>query len=289
MAVVSCESRHRPPGPRPSSAGGPLPPRRPTWPSATNRSPARLCRPAYFRALAGPGPPPSTLAEQPSKLSVRLAAGGGQETDWTARCPSSRGSPPSLALAPPAALPHLTPRLPPSLSLSTVQGTASTLTRSEVQGGGKKPYAQKGTGNARQGSRRTPLRPGGGITFGPKPRDWGIKMNKKERRLALGTALQSAAADTLVVDAVSLASPKTSERVGALARLGADPMAPGAHVLLLVEEVSRELAMASRNVAGLTLARVGALNAYDVLRADRIVVEKGALAAIQDFYGPKAE
>ena len=114
MAVVSCESRHRPPGPRPSSAGGPLPPRRPTWPSATNRSPARLCRPAYFRALAGPGPPPSTLAEQPSKLSVRLAAGGGQETDWTARCPSSRGSPPSLALAPPAALPHLTPRLPPS-------------------------------------------------------------------------------------------------------------------------------------------------------------------------------
>jgi large subunit ribosomal protein L4 len=114
-------------------------------------------------------------------------------------------------------------------------------------------------------------------------------MNKKERRLALGTALQSAAADTLVVDAVSLSSPKTSELVAALARLGADPMAPGAHILLLVEEVGRELAMASRNIEGLTLARVGALNAYDVLRADRIVVEKGALAAIQDFYGPKAE
>jgi len=191
------------------------------------------------------------------------------------------------------ARPKPPPPPPPDLTLPSSypppQGTASTLTRAEVQGGGKKPYAQKGTGNARRGSQRTPLRPGGGIIFGPKPRDWGIKMNKKERRLALGTALQSAAADTLVVDAVSLSSPKTSELVAALARLGADPMAPGAHILLLVEEVGQELAMASRNIEGLTLARVGALNAYDVLRADRIVVEKGALAAIQDFYGPKAE
>jgi large subunit ribosomal protein L4 len=127
------------------------------------------------------------------------------------------------------------------------------------------------------------------VTFGPKPRDWGIKMNKKERRLALGTALQSAAADTVVVDAVALAAPKTSELVGALARLGADPMTPGAHVLLIVDGGSPELTLAARNVAGLTVSRVGALNAYDVLRADRIVVEKAALAAIQDFYGPKAE
>lgn len=203
--------------------------------------------------------------------------------------PTSRQFPAgrSLVLSPLLSHPHHQPT--PPLSPLFSQGTASTLTRSEVQGGGKKPYAQKGTGNARQGSRRTPLRPGGGITFGPKPRDWGIKMNKKERRLAMATALQSAAGDTMVVDAVSLASPKTSELVAALARLGADPMAPGAHILLVVEAVSRELAMAARNVAGLTLARVGALNAYDVLRADRIVLEKGALASIQDFYGPKVD
>jgi large subunit ribosomal protein L4 len=183
--------------------------------------------------------------------------------------------------------PHPTHRnTPPS---SPHQGTASTLTRAEVRGGGRKPYAQKGTGNARQGSRRTPLRPGGGIIFGPKPRDWGIKMNKKERRLALGTALQSAAGATVVVDAVSLAAPKTAELVGALARLGADPMTPGAHVLLVVDAGSPELTLAARNIEGLTVARVGALNAYDVLRADRIVVEKAALDAIQDFYGPKAE
>jgi hypothetical protein len=83
------------------------------------------------------------------------------------------------------------------------QGTASTLTRSDVRGGGKKPYKQKGTGNARRGSSTSPLFPGGGITFGPKPKDWSIKMNKKERRLALATALQSAAPDMLVVDAIS--------------------------------------------------------------------------------------
>ncbi len=81
-----------------------------------------------------------------------------------------------------------------------MQGTASTLTRGEVRGGGRKPYKQKGTGNARQGTRRTPLRPGGGISFGPKPRDWTIGMNKKEKRLALATAIQSAAEDMIVVE-----------------------------------------------------------------------------------------
>lgn len=186
--------------------------------------------------------------------------------------------------------PSLTPSSssPHSSSILLLQGTASTLTRSEVQGGGKKPYAQKGTGNARQGSRRTPLRPGGGVVFGPKPRDWSIKMNKKERRLALGTALQSAAGVTTVVDAVTLTAPKTAELVGALARLGADPMQAGAHILLVVADASAELELAARNVAGLTLAKSGALNAYEVLKADRIVMDKAALDAIQDFYGPKA-
>ena len=91
------------------------------------------------------------------------------------------------------------------------QGTASTKTRSEVRGGGRKPMKQKGTGNARQGSRRTPLRPGGGVVFGPKPRDWTIKMNKKEKRLAMATTLQNAACDTIVVEDLD-ASGKFSER-----------------------------------------------------------------------------
>ena len=81
-------------------------------------------------------------------------------------------------------------RAPPARLPASAQGTASTLTRGEVRGGGRKPYKQKGSGNARRGSRRSPLMPGGGISFGPKPRDWSIDMNKKERRLALATALQ---------------------------------------------------------------------------------------------------
>ena len=83
------------------------------------------------------------------------------------------------------------------------RGTASTLTKSEVRGGGRKPFKQKGTGNARAGSTRTPLKPGGGVIFGPKPKDWSIKMNKKERRLAMATAIQSASSAMIVVDAVS--------------------------------------------------------------------------------------
>jgi large subunit ribosomal protein L4 len=83
------------------------------------------------------------------------------------------------------------------------RGTASTLTKAEVRGGGRKPFKQKGTGNARAGSTRTPLKPGGGVIFGPKPKDWSIKMNKKERRLAMATALQSCAEDMIVVDDLS--------------------------------------------------------------------------------------
>ena len=164
------------------------------------------------------------------------------------------------------------------------QGTASTLTRSEVQGGGKKPYAQKGTGNARIGSRRTPLKPGGGVSFGPKPKDWGIKMNKKERRLAMATALQSAAADIVVIESAAMSEPKTKALVEALASVGADPMTK--NVLLVAGEVGDGLQRASRNVERLAVNKVAALNASDVLRADKIVVEKGALAAIQEFYGP---
>ena len=102
------------------------------------------------------------------------------------------------------------------------QGTASTLTRSEVRGGGRKPYKQKGTGRARQGSIRTPLRPGGGIIFGPKPRSYNLDMNRKERRLALRTALMSRLSDMKAVEdfGSTLKQPKTSEIIDGLARLG---------------------------------------------------------------------
>jgi len=101
------------------------------------------------------------------------------------------------------------------------QGTASTLTRSEVRGGGRKPYKQKGTGRARQGSIRTPLRPGGGIIFGPKPRSYNLDMNRKERRLALRTALMSRVSDMKAVEdfGSTLKQPKTSDIINGLARL----------------------------------------------------------------------
>jgi len=179
---------------------------------------------------------------------------------------------------------HLSSSTPTRSISKHQQGTASTLTRSEVQGGGKKPYAQKGTGNAHIGSRRTPLKPGGGVSFGPKPKDWGIKMNKKERRLAMATALQSAASDIIVIESAAMSEPKTKALVEALAGVGADPMK--LNVLLVAAEVGDGLQRASRNVEKLSVNKVAALNASDVLKADKIVVEKGALAAIQEFYGP---
>ncbi|KAJ8437917.1 hypothetical protein Cgig2_031433 [Carnegiea gigantea] len=107
------------------------------------------------------------------------------------------------------------------------RGTASTLTRGEVRGGGRKPYSQKKTGRARRGSNRTPLRRGGGVIFGPKPKDWSIKMNKKEKRLALSTAIASAASagSSIVVEEFGdkFTQPKTKEFIAAMSRWGLDP------------------------------------------------------------------
>lgn len=165
------------------------------------------------------------------------------------------------------------------------QGTASTLTRSEVRGGGKKPYKQKGTGNARRGSNTSPLFPGGGISFGPKPKDWSIKMNKKERRLALATALQSAAADTVVVESVQ-SDGKTKGLVEALAKAGAPA---GAKALLVLAERNDMVLRAGRNVESLAINTADALRVFDVLNADVIVYEKAALAKVKELYSPKAE
>ncbi|EFN52995.1 hypothetical protein CHLNCDRAFT_49059 [Chlorella variabilis] len=163
------------------------------------------------------------------------------------------------------------------------QGNASTLTRSEVRGGGRKPYKQKGSGNARRGSRRSPLMPGGGISFGPKPRDWSISMNKKERKLACATALQSAAADMLVCDDFgALEAVSTKGLVASLAAMGVQE---GEKVLLVVNEANEKLYLSGRNLPTLAINTANAVQVYDVLNADRIVVEQSALAYLNEWFG----
>lgn len=168
------------------------------------------------------------------------------------------------------------------------QGTASTLTRSEVRGGGKKPFAQKGTGNARRGSSVSPLFPGGGVIFGPKPKDWSISMNKKERRLAMATAIQSAAADMVVVESMDgqIADRKTKTLLAALEKVGADPMAQ--KVLLITKAANDNVVMAGRNIAKLSINTASSIGILDVLHADRIVIEQDALAHVQASFGPSA-
>ena len=164
------------------------------------------------------------------------------------------------------------------------QGTASTLTRAEVAGGGRKPYKQKGTGRARQGSIRTPLRPGGGIVFGPKPRSYNLAMNRKERRLALRTALMSRVDAITVVKgfAADLAAPKTKEITAGLARLG---IAADAKVLLVLDGASDTVRLSVRNLEKVKLIGADQLNVFDLLNAHHLVVSEEALAKIQEVYG----
>jgi large subunit ribosomal protein L4 len=164
------------------------------------------------------------------------------------------------------------------------RGTASTLTRSEVRGGGRKPFKQKGTGNARAGTRNTPLKPGGGVVFGPKPKDWTVDMNKKERRLAMGSALQSAASSMVVVSdlASQFSAPKTASMYKALASVGVTAKEDNA--LMIVSELTENMKLSGRNVPGLKVATLENVSVYDVLRADKLVVEEAALAAINAAY-----
>lgn len=164
------------------------------------------------------------------------------------------------------------------------QGTASTLTRAEVAGGGRKPYKQKGTGRARQGSIRTPLRPGGGVVFGPKPRTYNLAMNRKERRLALRTALMSRVADIIVVEGfgADLDIPKTQAITAALARLGIEA---GAKVLVILDNPSEVLRKSMRNLEKVKLIAADQLNVFDLLNASHLLVSKEALAKIQEVYG----
>ncbi len=164
------------------------------------------------------------------------------------------------------------------------QGTASSKTRAEVRGGGRKPWRQKGTGRARAGSNRSPLWRGGGVIFGPKPRNFNVKMNRKERRLALRTALHSRAEDWVIVEnfAEQFAQPKTKELIGAFERWGIEQ---GEKVTLILSEIPDNVYLSGRNVPYLQIIRADNLNIYDLLVADKIVATPEALEKIQEVYG----
>ena len=164
------------------------------------------------------------------------------------------------------------------------QGTASTLTRSEVRGGGRKPYKQKGTGRARQGSIRTPLRPGGGIIFGPKPRKYNLEMNRKERRLALRTALMSRISDAKIIKdfGSKLEVPKTSEIVALLKRVGIDS---DVKILIILNKPSEIIKRSIRNLEKIKLISADQLNVFDLLNANSLVIGEDALSTIKEVYG----
>lgn len=166
------------------------------------------------------------------------------------------------------------------------QGNASSKTRSEVRGGGRKPWRQKGTGRARAGSIRSPLWRGGGVIFGPKPRDFEVKMNRKEKRLALKTAFMSRSEDLVVVEefAEKLPRPKTKELVAAISRWGIEPEAK---ILLLVPEKQETVYLSARNIPTLKMMPANQLNVYDLLWADKIVATSSALTKIQEVYGER--
>ncbi len=164
------------------------------------------------------------------------------------------------------------------------QGTSSAKTRAEVRGGGRKPWRQKGTGRARAGSNRSPLWRGGGVIFGPKPRDYSVKMNRKERRLALRTAFQSRTEDLIVVEDFvdQLSRPKTKELVQALTRWGVETEEK---VLLIVSERNDMVYLSARNIGTLRMISASNLNIHDLLTADKIVATATAIEKVQEVYG----
>jgi large subunit ribosomal protein L4 len=170
---------------------------------------------------------------------------------------------------------HLVHRYIKMFQQNKRQGSSNTKTRSEVRGGGKKPYTQKKTGNARRGTNRSPLRPGGGVLFGPKPRDWTINMSKKERRLAMATAIQNSSEIMTVIDTFELSEIKTQSIVKALQNLNVDPMKE--KTLLIATKPNQHLTLSTRNVKMLTLRNLRSVNIFDILTANKILMDKYAL------------
>lgn len=161
------------------------------------------------------------------------------------------------------------------------QGTQSTLTRAEVSGGGKKPWRQKGTGRARQGSTRSPQWYHGGIAHGPKPRSYSFSVNKKVRRLALKSALSSKVAENemIVLDSLQLEAIKTKEILKVLAAVKA-----AKKTLIVLPETDDVVYRSARNIEGVKVTFVGSLNVYDILNCDSIIVLKDAVAKIEEVY-----
>lgn len=160
------------------------------------------------------------------------------------------------------------------------QGTQSTKTRSEVSGGGKKPWRQKGTGHARQGSTRAPQWTGGGVVFAPKPRDYTIKLNKKEKQAALKSALTSKVQDEkfIVLDALALEEAKTSKFAAILKNLEVHK------ALVVTRDVEKNVVLSARNIPGVKTTEAASVNVYDILKYDTVVITKDAVAAIEEVY-----
>ncbi|MCI9052028.1 MAG: 50S ribosomal protein L4 [Lachnospiraceae bacterium] len=160
------------------------------------------------------------------------------------------------------------------------QGTQSAKTRSEVSGGGKKPWRQKGTGHARQGSIRAPQWKGGGVVFAPKPRDYSFKLNKKEKRLALKSALTSRVAEQkfIVLDELHLDEIKTKKFQAVLNNLKVNK------ALVVLKEKNENVILSARNIPDVKTALTNTINVYDILKYNTMIVTKDAVAAIEEVY-----
>ena len=161
------------------------------------------------------------------------------------------------------------------------QGTQSALTRAEVSGGGRKPWRQKGTGRARQGSTRAPQWTHGGIVFAPKPRSYSYTLNKKAKRLALKSALSDKAAQTnvVVIDAIKMDAPKTAEFAKFLKGVGCDTK-----TLVVTAAADQNVVKSGRNIPGCAVTFANLLNVYDIVNANKLVVDKAALAKIEEVF-----
>ena len=165
--------------------------------------------------------------------------------------------------------------------LNQRQGTQSTLTRTEVSGGGKKPWRQKGTGRARQGSTRAPQWTHGGVALGPKPRSWRTGMNKKTKRIALFSALSAKVAEgkLIVVDDITCESYKTKVMANMLAALKVDTRA-----LIVLPEVNPFTVKSCANLARVETTLVGTLNVYEIMKADKMVITAAAVKKLEEVY-----
>lgn len=161
------------------------------------------------------------------------------------------------------------------------QGTQSAKTRSEVRGGGRKPWRQKGTGRARQGSIRSPQWKGGGVVFAPKPRDYSIRLPKKVKRLALKSAFSSKVEsnEIIVVDELNLMTPKTKDMIRIL-----DNLKVGKKALIVIPGKDENIYKSARNIPGVKTSAVNTLNVYDILNHDSFVITKDAVSKVEEVY-----